>query len=127
MSSTRAGSRPEASAAATAIEKTTNSTPVAGDAITYAYRCILRDEAEVMVTGGSEAAITYMGLGGFIFYNTNVLNTYKPRSISQFESAEYERNYKHLEDVPQPRVTDIKVAIDLAPGRRSASSAPSSP
>ena len=38
----------------------------AGDAITDALRCIQRDEVDVMITGGSEAAITYMGLGGFI-------------------------------------------------------------
>ncbi len=38
----------------------------AGDAISDALRTIQLDEADVMVTGGSEAAITYMGLGGFI-------------------------------------------------------------
>jgi 3-oxoacyl-[acyl-carrier-protein] synthase II len=38
----------------------------AADAITDALRTIQLDEADVMVTGGSEAAITYMGLGGFI-------------------------------------------------------------
>jgi 3-oxoacyl-[acyl-carrier-protein] synthase II len=34
-------------------------------AIGDAFRIIQRDEAEVMVAGGSEAAITYMGFGGF--------------------------------------------------------------
>ncbi len=38
----------------------------AADAVTDALRTIQLDEADVMVTGGSEAAITYMGLGGFI-------------------------------------------------------------
>ncbi len=38
----------------------------AGDAIASALRIIQRDEADVMVTGGAEAAITDMGLGGFI-------------------------------------------------------------
>ncbi|MBI1831794.1 MAG: beta-ketoacyl-ACP synthase II [Planctomycetes bacterium] len=38
----------------------------AADAITDALRTIQLDEADVMVTGGAEAAITYMGLGGFI-------------------------------------------------------------
>ena len=38
----------------------------AADAIADAMRCIQRGEADVMVTGGAEAAITYMGLGGFI-------------------------------------------------------------
>jgi 3-oxoacyl-[acyl-carrier-protein] synthase II len=38
----------------------------AADAIADALRCIQRDEVDVMVTGGAEAAITYMGLGGFV-------------------------------------------------------------
>jgi 3-oxoacyl-[acyl-carrier-protein] synthase II len=38
----------------------------ASNAISDALRAIQRDEADVMVTGGSEAAITHMGLGGFI-------------------------------------------------------------
>ncbi len=38
----------------------------AGDAIADALRTLQLDEADLMVTGGTEAAITYMGLGGFI-------------------------------------------------------------
>src|SRR5262249_28773281 len=38
----------------------------AGNAITDALRAIQGDYADVMITGGSEAAITPMGLGGFI-------------------------------------------------------------
>jgi 3-oxoacyl-[acyl-carrier-protein] synthase II len=37
----------------------------AANAIGDAYRLIQSDHADVMVTGGSEAAITHMGLGGF--------------------------------------------------------------
>ena len=38
----------------------------AANAVADALRSIQRDEADVMITGGSEAAITNMGLGGFI-------------------------------------------------------------
>ncbi len=38
----------------------------AADAIADALRCIQRDETDVMLAGGSEAAIVTMGLGGFI-------------------------------------------------------------
>ena len=37
----------------------------AANAIGDAYRLIQADHADVMITGGSEAAITHMGLGGF--------------------------------------------------------------
>jgi 3-oxoacyl-[acyl-carrier-protein] synthase II len=36
------------------------------NAISDAMRTIQREEADVMITGGTEAAITHMGLGGFI-------------------------------------------------------------
>lgn len=38
----------------------------AGNAIADAFHAIQRDEADILITGGSEAAITHMGLGGFI-------------------------------------------------------------
>jgi 3-oxoacyl-[acyl-carrier-protein] synthase II len=38
----------------------------AADAIADALRCIQRDEADIILSGGSEAAIVNMGLGGFI-------------------------------------------------------------
>src|SRR5262245_22734527 len=38
----------------------------AANAVSDALRCIQRDEADMMISGGSEAAITNMGLGGFI-------------------------------------------------------------
>src|SRR6516162_5398277 len=38
----------------------------AANAIADAMRTIQREEADVMITGGTEAAITHMGLGGFI-------------------------------------------------------------
>ena len=38
----------------------------AANAIADAMRCIQRDEADVMITGGCESTVTNMGLGGFI-------------------------------------------------------------
>jgi 3-oxoacyl-[acyl-carrier-protein] synthase II len=38
----------------------------AANAISDAMRVLQRDEADVMITGGTEAGITHMGLGGFI-------------------------------------------------------------
>jgi len=37
----------------------------AANAIADALRCIQRDEADVMITGGCESTVTNMGLGGF--------------------------------------------------------------
>jgi len=38
----------------------------AANAISDAMRTIQREEADIMITGGTEAAITHMGLGGFV-------------------------------------------------------------
>ena len=71
------------------------------------------------ITGLAIFATLFLALGGYIFYNTNVLNTYKSRSLKESESAEYERQCKHLEDTPQPRITEMAIAADIDPALRS--------
>jgi 3-oxoacyl-[acyl-carrier-protein] synthase II len=55
----------------------------AADAITDALRTIQLDEADVMITGGSEAAITYMGLGGFISARALSARNENPQAASR--------------------------------------------
>ncbi|WP_022836896.1 ABC transporter permease/M1 family aminopeptidase [Salisaeta longa] len=58
--------------------------------------------------------------GAVIFYNVNVLHTYRTNDEQKALRARYERTYGLLEDTPQPRVTAVNVAIDLFPSRRDA-------
>jgi ABC-2 type transport system permease protein len=63
------------------------------------------------------AAVVTMGvLGGWIYYNTNVLNDYTTRLSLEREQAEYEKALIGYETVPQPRITDVELAVDLYPG-----------
>jgi 3-oxoacyl-[acyl-carrier-protein] synthase II len=55
----------------------------AGNAISDAMYAIQRDEADVMITGGSEAAITNMGLGGFIAARALSLRNDNPQAASR--------------------------------------------
>lgn len=55
----------------------------AANAVSDALRCIQRDEAELMITGGSEAAITNMGLGGFISARALSLRNDNPQAASR--------------------------------------------
>ena len=55
----------------------------AADAIADALRTIQRDEVDVMVTGGAEAAITDMGLGGFISAKALSLRNDNPQAASR--------------------------------------------
>ena len=56
--------------------------------------------------------------GGWIFYNTNVLNDYVSAPEVRRIQAEYERTYEHLVDLPQPLVTDTSYDVDIYPSER---------
>ena len=61
------------------------------------------------------ASLAFVLLGGFIYYNTNVLNDYITARGAQKLQASYEREYKRYENLPQPRITDVTVSADLDP------------
>jgi ABC-2 type transport system permease protein len=71
-------------------------------------------------TGRAAAvAVALVGaLGGFIFYNTNVLNAYRASSDVTRLRAEYEHRYKRYEAVPQPRLTATRLRVEIHPERR---------
>ena len=58
--------------------------------------------------------------GGFIFYNTNVLNDYRPAAENPRRQAEYEQRYGRFEGAPQPRMTATKLNVELYPDRGDA-------
>jgi hypothetical protein len=60
----------------------------------------------------------FAGTGGWIYYNTNVLNEWmSDRRIADLQ-ASYEKRYKQYESLPQPRVTTVSVEVDLHPESR---------
>jgi ABC-2 type transport system permease protein len=69
---------------------------------------------------GLSAAIAFVGLGGFLYYNTNILNSYRPRKAQRALRAEYEKRYKKFEGMPQPRITAVRVQVDLYPRQQNA-------
>ena len=56
--------------------------------------------------------------GGYIYYNTNVLNDYVTSLAQEAKQAEYEKTFKHYEDLPQPEVVDVFAEVDIFPERR---------
>ncbi|HEU4559032.1 MAG TPA: M1 family aminopeptidase [Longimicrobium sp.] len=73
-----------------------------------------------MAAGAAAAVALILSTGGFVFYNTNVLNEYRTKWDRAEERAEYERRYKRFEYLPQPRVTRVQLVVELHPGRGSA-------
>lgn len=57
--------------------------------------------------------------GGWIFYNTTVLNTYTtPDELAEWKAA-YEKKYRRIAGAPQPEISAIETTVDLHPERRS--------
>jgi hypothetical protein len=59
--------------------------------------------------------LAWVALGTFIFYNTNVLNEYRTAPDRDLRLADYEKQLLGFENVPQPRITDVKLSVDLYP------------
>jgi hypothetical protein len=58
--------------------------------------------------------------GGWIWYNTEVLNPLPGPKDAQRVQADYEKAYKPLDKLPQPRVRSVKYAVDVFPSSRNA-------
>jgi hypothetical protein len=63
-------------------------------------------------------AIAFMGVGSWIFYNTNIVNEYLPRDVVLDRQARVEREYRKFRGLPQPRITDVKADVDIFPEQR---------
>lgn len=64
------------------------------------------------------AIVLILALGGFVFYNTNVLNEYVTESDAARSRADYERRYVRYARIPQPHVTAASLHADIHPARR---------
>src|ERR1700722_11140895 len=82
---------------------------------TWIARARFRTPARIAL-GVSLAA--FFGLGAWIFYNTNVLNRYVPEDLAKERKADYEKVYRRYKDLPQPRIVDEKIDIDIYPAER---------
>lgn len=71
--------------------------------------------AWMVIVGGLAVFIT---CGSFIFYNTNVENKFRSPFQKDEVKAEYERMYSKFRNAPQPKITAVKVNVDLYPQER---------
>jgi len=63
-------------------------------------------------------ATVFVASGAYIYYNTNHLNHYTNTKTQEKESVAYEKTLKKYENVAQPKITDVKLMIDLMPEGR---------
>jgi ABC-type transport system involved in multi-copper enzyme maturation permease subunit len=60
----------------------------------------------------------FVGSGVWIYYNTTVLNVYRPSSKMNDLRADYEKTYRKYIDLPQPRITAVTTTVDIYPSER---------
>jgi ABC-2 type transport system permease protein len=93
---------------------------VRGLAIEWDWRSVLARQRfrlpQRSITFGALGA--FAALGGFIFYNTNILNTYRTRKQGEDLRVRYERDYRKYREMPQPRITGVTFNADVFPERR---------
>ena len=61
------------------------------------------------------SALVFVGIGAFIFYNTNVLNTYRTQLQNEELTSKIEKALFAFQSIPQPRITDMVLNVDLYP------------
>jgi ABC-2 type transport system permease protein len=64
-------------------------------------------------------AIIAIGSGAWYYYNAHVLNEYLDSDARRRIQADYERQFKQYENLPQPKVTAVDANINIYPERRS--------
>jgi hypothetical protein len=94
---------------------------VRGKETAFSTRLTLaRQRLSISSTAMLVLAVTgFLGVGGYIFFNTNVVNEYIPSDVAEARQARYERDYKQYEGIAQPRITAIDADVDIFPRRRA--------
>jgi ABC-2 type transport system permease protein len=66
------------------------------------------------------AGLAFVAIGGWIFYNTHVLNPFRSKYQAEQLQAKYEQKYKKFVGAPQPSITDVDMRVDLYPEQQRA-------
>lgn len=60
----------------------------------------------------------WLMVASFVFYNTQILNSYQSSDDQEEMMVDYEKKYKKYENAVLPKVTDAKYFIDIFPSKR---------
>ena len=82
---------------------------------------LARQRLQGSVLRAAAVAVTLIvALGGFVFYNTNIVNDVRSVDEIVAEKAEYERKYKRFADAPAPSLFAARLHVELYPSERAA-------
>ncbi len=63
-------------------------------------------------------SMIFIGTASFIFYQTNIENEYWSLNRKQTFRADYEKTLSKWEYLPQPKIADVKLNLDLFPNKK---------
>ncbi|MDB5951303.1 MAG: hypothetical protein JWR65_3158 [Massilia sp.] len=61
----------------------------------------------------------FLGAGGLLYYDLHVANSFQTTWQQEQARAEYELRYRRFAALPQPRITDVNLRVDIVPEQRS--------
>lgn len=64
-------------------------------------------------------SIAFLSLGYALYYQSKKLEPYYSKKERELQRVDYENKYKKFEKYAQPRITDVKVAMDIYPEERN--------
>ena len=67
---------------------------------------------------GGIAVVSFIMLGSYIFYNTNILNKHWTNSEKTTFRVDYEKTLKKFEYLPQPKIVAVNLNLELYPKSR---------
>ena len=80
---------------------------------------LLRQNAPALAPAAAVFLLMAVGSGAWFYYNTHVLNEYLTNKDRRVIQADYEREFKKYEHLPQPKIISVDTQIDIFPERRS--------
>jgi ABC-2 type transport system permease protein len=80
---------------------------------------LARQRAPRLIPVAAVFLLIALGSGIWYFYNAHVLNEYLPAKARRDIQANYEREFKKYENLPQPKIVAVDSNIDIYPERRS--------
>lgn len=62
--------------------------------------------------------ILFLSSGFYIYYNTNIVHTYRNSGQQRQMRSEYEKRYKRFERLSQPRIVEANLKVDVFPSEQ---------
>jgi hypothetical protein len=83
------------------------------------WMCGLKQIGKPLIYFSVICLTLFIGIGGFIFFNTNVLNEFWTKGQQTSFTADYEKTLKQYEYIPQPKIIAVNLKLDLFPSQRA--------